>query len=75
MCRNVVDMKIWLAGHWYSLPDHVLIVSLTERDRKNIANMPKNYGLYCEYDEKVFTTEEVKKLLVRLKKESRRMKK
>jgi len=68
-------MKIWLAGHWYSLPDHALVVYLSDQDKKNIKNMHPDCDLYCQYDEKIFTTEGIKELLIRLKKEIRWMKK
>jgi len=68
-------MKIWLAGSWYTLPDYVLIVHLSDQDKKNIKNMHPDCDLYCAYDEKIFTTEEIKEILTRLKKELRRMKK
>lgn len=63
-------MKLWLAGHWYSLPDHVLVVYLEDRDKENIKNMSPDHNLYCEFDGEVFDPKEILKLLTRLKKEA-----
>lgn len=68
-------MKIWLAGHWYSLPDYVLVVYLGDQDKKNIKNMNPDCDLYCQYDEKIFSTKEIIEILTRLKKELKRNKK
>ena len=61
-------MKIWLRGQWYDLPNDILIVRLTGQDKKNIANMKSDCDLYCEYDNKIFSTKMIVKLLERLKK-------
>jgi len=60
-------MKVWLAGNWYTLP--VLVVHLSDQDKKNIKNMHPDCDLYCQYDEKIFNAKEVKEILTRLKKE------
>lgn len=63
-------MKIWVEGKWYTISEHILIVQLTEKDRYNIRNMNPACDLYCEFDEKMFSIKEIKKLLRKLKKES-----
>lgn len=63
-------MKIFVDGQWYTLPYKLLIISLTAIDKANIADMPKDHDLYCEFDPDIFNVPQVKKLLKKLKKEA-----
>jgi len=62
-------MKIWIHNHWYTLPTELLVVYLTEQDKKNIVNMCPECSLYSQFDAEIFDVEAVKQLLKKLKKE------
>jgi len=64
-------MKIWLRNKWYTIENDILVVKLTDKDRENIANMKPGCDLYCEYDEKMFETKLIIKLLKNLKGEDK----
>ena len=62
-------MKIWANGKWVSARTDLLIIHLTDQDKKNIANMHKDCSIYSEYSSKNFSTNEVMMFLKKVKKE------
>lgn len=60
-------MRIWLEGKWYNHKDHLLVEELSDQDKKNIENMHPDCTLYAQYDENNISTDDVKKILNRLK--------
>jgi len=62
-------MKIWVDGNWYTLPHKILVVYLEDVDKENIKNMHSDCRIFCQFDEKLFDTSNVIKLLKKLRKE------
>ena len=61
-------MRIWVHGDWFEVSHNILVVQLTDQDKKNIADMHPDCDLYCSYDEE-YKEDYVIELLTKLKKE------
>lgn len=61
-------MKLYMDGKLISSKDQPLVVVLTKKDKKNIAAMPKDFEVYCEFEKENCTRDEIERLADEAKK-------
>ena len=61
-------MKIWVDGKLYDPSDGLIAVVLTDKDKENISNMHPDASVYSEFDGTNINDEDVKPLLMKIKK-------
>lgn len=61
-------MRVYVDGKWHDYKTELLVVELTDQDKKNIKNMNPDCTLYAQYEENYIATQVVVELLEELKK-------
>ena len=60
-------MRIWAKGQWYDGEQELIVVELSDQDKKNIKNMPDTAKFYSMYPPKNYTQKEVVDILQKLR--------